>query len=64
MSAIYIRFHAWQGFSLVNCEPDLFHHVYKLGFCTVYVCRVCLLNAYRKLRATIEDAVSKSEEGR
>lgn len=64
MTALYIRFHRWRGFALTNVEPELFHVVYKLGFCTVYVCKQCLLGAYRKLRRTIEEAVIKVEEGR
>jgi hypothetical protein len=63
MTALYIRFHRWRRPSLVNIEPDLFHHVYGLGFVTVYVCKRCLLEAYRKLRTTIEEVVGK-EEGR
>jgi len=62
MTALYIRFHRWQGFALTNVEPDLFSYVFKLGFVTVYVCKQCLLGAYRKLRRTIERAVD--EEGR
>lgn len=63
MTALYFRFHRWRRPSLVNIEPDLFHHVYGLGFVTVYVCRRCLLEAYRKLRRTIEDVIPK-EDGR
>lgn len=54
MTALYIRLHNWRGFSLFNPEPDLFHHVWRLGFVSIYVCRQCLLNAYRKLRSTLE----------
>ncbi len=64
MTALYVRFHRWQGFALTNLEPDLFSYVFKLGFCTVYVCRQCLLEAYRKLRRTIEEVVRKDGEGR
>jgi hypothetical protein len=63
VTALYLRFHRWRRPSLVNIEPDLFHHVYGLGFVTVYVCKRCLLEAYRKLRTTIEEVVGK-EEGR
>jgi hypothetical protein len=63
MTALYIRFHRWRGFALTNVEPDLFHVVFRLGFVTVYVCKRCLLEAYRKLRTTIEEVVGK-EEGR
>lgn len=64
MTALYIRFHRWQGFALTNVEPDLFSYVFKLGFCTVYVCKACLLGTIRKLRGAIADAINKSEEGR
>jgi hypothetical protein len=63
MTALYLRFHRWRGFALTNVEPDLFHVVFRLGFVTVYVCKRCLLDAYRKLRTTIEEVVGK-EEGR
>jgi hypothetical protein len=61
MKALYTRFHPWQGFALTNIEPDLFSHVYKFGFCTIYLCRGCLLNAYLRMRATVADAVHMSE---
>lgn len=62
MTALYIRFHRWERPSRTNAEPDLFHHVIGLGFVTVYVCRQCLLNAYRKLRGTIVESVDEVEE--
>jgi hypothetical protein len=64
VTALYIRFHRWRGVTLFNSEPDLFSHVFRLGFVTVYVCRQCLLEAYRKLRRTIEEVVRKDGEGR
>ena len=64
MTALYLRFHRWQGFALTNLEPDLFSYVFKMGFVTVYVCKQCLLEAYRKLRRTIEEVVRKDGEGR
>jgi hypothetical protein len=61
VTALYVCFHRWRGFALTNVEPDLFHVVFKLGFCTLYVCKRCLVDAYRKLRCTVVDAVSKSD---
>lgn len=61
MTALYIRMHAWRGFSLTNIEPDLFSYVFRFGFCTLYVCRVCLLDAYRKLRRAVVCAVDRGE---
>ena len=62
MTAIYIRFHRWRGcLCLPNAEPDLFHFVFGLGFCTVYVEKKSLLDAYRKLRRTIEDVIPKDD---
>ena len=57
MTALYIRFHGWERPSRTNAEPDLFHWVCGCGFFTVYVCKQCLLNAYRKLRATVQQSV-------
>lgn len=62
MSGVYLRFHWWRRPSFANGQGDLFHCVFGLGFCTVYLCRRCLLEAYRKLRTTIEDVVER--EGR
>lgn len=62
MTALYIRFHRWERPSRTNAVPDLFHHVFGVGFVTVYVCRLCLLNAYRKLKGTIQEAVSKTDQ--
>lgn len=64
MTALYIRFHRWCGFSRANLEPDLFHWVVKAGFVTVYIEKKGLLEAYRKLRTTIEEVVRKDGEGR
>lgn len=61
MTGVYIRFHHWRGFSISNIEPDLFHHVARLGFVTIYLCKVCFLQAYRKLRATVHEAVNNIE---
>jgi len=61
MTGVYIRLHRWRGFSRSNVEPDLFHYVAKLGFVTVYLCKVCLLDAYRKLRATVQEAIALAD---
>ena len=61
MTGIYVAFHRWRGFSHGNTEPDLFHHVWVMGWATVYVCKACLIGAYRKLKATVRDAVNKTE---
>lgn len=61
MTALYIRFHRWHGFSLFNSEPDLFSYVFKLGFVTVYICKSCLLGTIRKLRAAVKQAIDTSE---
>lgn len=63
MTGIYIRFHRWLGVALTNIEPDLFSYVFRLGFVTVYVCRNCLLEAYRKLRAAIVQATDTHNQG-
>lgn len=63
MTALYLRFHRWRGFALTNVEPDLFSYVFRFGFCTVYVCRACLIDTIRKLREAISEAIRKSEEG-
>lgn len=57
MTSLYLRFHVWRGMSFVNIEPDLFHYVFKIGFVTVYICRRCLLDAYRKMKCTAQEAL-------
>lgn len=59
MNAIYIRFHAWRAFRLQPDEPELFHVVVPLGFVSLFICRTCLIDARRKLRSAIEEAVNK-----
>ncbi|KAF0102204.1 MAG: hypothetical protein FD144_2639 [Rhodospirillaceae bacterium] len=61
MTAIYLRFHAWRAFHLQADEPELFHVVIPMGFVSLCICRICLIDVRRKLRRTIEEAVSKSE---
>lgn len=61
MTALYLRLHSWRGFSVVNIEPDLFHHVWRCGFFSVYICRACLLDAYRKIKNTVRHAVDMAE---
>lgn len=64
MTGLYFRFHGWRGVSLTNVEPDLFHHVVRLGFVTVYICKRCLLDAHHKLRGTVAEAVAIAEPGK
>ena len=62
LPGIYIAFHGWRGFNLANAEPDLFSIVFRLGFVTLYVCRRCLVEAYRRLRSTMVYAVSDATQ--
>lgn len=66
MTAIYLRFHRWRGFPLhAEEQRDLFHVVIPMGFATLFVCRVCLIEARRKLRQTISDVLPGDDgEGR
>lgn len=59
MTGLYLRFHGWRGVSLTNIEPDLFHYVFRLGFVTVYVCRRCILDAYRKVKCAAQEALGR-----
>lgn len=58
-----LSLHWWRGIG-PDREPDLFLIRWRLGFLTVGVCRVCLLDSYRKLRATVVDAVETVETRR
>lgn len=65
MTALYLRFHRWRGFPLMPGEQaDLFAYVIPLGFATLFVCKVCLIEARRKLRKTIAEVIPKEGEGR
>ncbi len=61
MTAFYLRFHRWRGFPLEPDEPDLFHLQVCLGFATLFICKVCLIEARRKLRAAMVESVEKVE---
>lgn len=63
MTAFYFRTHRWRGFPLEPDEPDLFHAQICFGFATLFICKVCLIEARRKLRAAIAERISKDEEG-
>jgi hypothetical protein len=62
-----LSLHWWRGFSL-SPEPTLFWLEFRLGFVTVTMERAWPLAAYRKLRATVQEAVARvdrhDEEGR
>ena len=58
--SIGISLHMWRGVG-PDVEPDLFVFRFRLGFITVSVCRASLLEAYRKLRRTIERAIDDTE---
>lgn len=62
MTALYLRFHRWQGFPLMAGEQaDLFSYVIPLGFATLFVCKVCLIETRRKLRMSLAEAIDKLE---
>lgn len=64
MTALYLRFHRWRGFPVMQDEQlDLFSYVIPLGFATLFICKVCLIETRRKLRKTILD-VLPPENGR
>ena len=52
--------HYWRGIG-PDREPDLFVWRYRFGIATVCIERVSLLEAYRKLRRTIEQALDAGE---
>jgi len=64
VTALYLRFHRWRGFPLEPDEPDLFHAQIPLGFATLFICKECLIETRRKLRAAIAERIAKDEEGR
>ncbi len=62
MTALYLRFHRWRG---IGREPqgDLFACAVRLGFATLYVCRVCLVERLQQLKALMADAEQKRRNG-
>jgi hypothetical protein len=65
MSSLDLSLHRWRGIG-PDREPGLFLIRWRVGFFTFGICRGCLLDRYRKLRRTIDDAVAMAErrEGR
>lgn len=64
MTALYLRFHRWRDPMMQIIEPDFFHAQIPLGFATLFICKECLIEARRKLRAAIAERIAKDEEGR
>lgn len=57
---ISLSLHWWRGIG-PDVEPDLFLFRWRLGIATVSVCKVCLLDSYRLLRATMIARVEADE---
>ena len=62
MSSLDLSLHWWRGIGPAR-GPCLFRLRWRVGFFTFSICRVCLLDRYRKLRRTIDDAVAMAEAG-
>lgn len=58
--SLSLSLHLWRGIG-PDVEPDLFVFRWRLGFLTVCVCRVCVLERYRKLKAAIGQAIATTE---
>lgn len=56
MNGLSLDVHGWRGIG-PDIEPDLFVWRWRLGFLTLSVCRVCLLDRVRLLRGTAQQAV-------
>ena len=61
--AISLSLHWYRGFG-PDIQRNLFWWHFRLGFLTLAVERVDVLDSYRKLRSTIENAVVDVSEGR
>jgi len=57
---ISLSLHWWRGIG-PDIEPDLFLFRYRFGIFTVSVCKVCLLDRYRFLRATMQERVKADQ---
>lgn len=55
-----LELHWWRGIG-PTVQRDLFWYGYRFGFLTLSICRVCVIESYRKLRETIEQSVETSE---
>lgn len=56
-----LSFHGWRGIG-PDVQPDLFEFRWRLGFVTASLCKVCVLDAYEKLRGTIAETISTLEQ--
>lgn len=60
---ISLSLHWWRGWGQ-DQQPDLFVWRFRLGFVTLAIERVDLLQAYRKLRKAIADRIEHDRRGR
>lgn len=60
MKAIYLRFNRWAGIGRAE-QGDLFSCAFRLGFVTLFVCRVCLITRIQETRDTINEAIRQIE---
>lgn len=58
-----ISLHSWRGIG-GDAEPDLFMARIRLGFVTLTIESDDWLPKLRKMRATIQQAIDRTEEGR
>lgn len=54
MRSIALSLHAWRGFGRA-AQGDIFICSVRLGFMSLHVCRVCLVERLQQLKAVIED---------
>lgn len=58
---VSIEIHAWRGLGPV-LQKDLFYFGFRLGFVTLSICRVCVIDSYKMLRESIEARISADEK--
>lgn len=54
MKSISLSFHGWRGFGRA-VQGDFFIVAFRLGFATLYVCRICLVERLQQLKALTRD---------
>lgn len=55
-----VELHWWRGIG-PTVQRDLFFYGFRLGFVTLSICRVCVIDSYAKLREAVESRISADE---
>lgn len=61
MKSITLSFHGWRGFGRAE-QGDFFVLSARLGFVTLHICRVCVIERLKQLKRLHTDAEQRRRE--